>query len=163
MRLGKCWYCRQCKCRRSILTDSFFSHSTFTLRKHLELIYWWCIDIKQTIVVNEVGLSRTTLVDWYNLYRDICCKYFLDNPEEHGLLSSDVPFTIRVTELGDFSVKLRLYVWTLDSTESILLQSSLYESVKKRFDKEGVEIPYPYRTIVEKKNLPKTKKLRKSG
>jgi len=24
------------------------------------------------------------------------------------------------------------------------------ESIKKRFDKEGIEIPYPYRTIVMK-------------
>jgi small conductance mechanosensitive channel len=31
------------------------------------------------------------------------------------------------------------------------------ESVKKRFDKEGVEIPFPYRTIVYKKDLERRK------
>jgi small conductance mechanosensitive channel len=29
------------------------------------------------------------------------------------------------------------------------------KSVKERFDKEGIEIPFPYRTVVYKKDLPK--------
>jgi small conductance mechanosensitive channel len=31
------------------------------------------------------------------------------------------------------------------------------KSVKKRFDKEGVEIPFPYRTIVYKKDMERRK------
>jgi small-conductance mechanosensitive channel len=30
----------------------------------------------------------------------------------------------------------------------------LLENIKKRFDEEGVEIPFPYRTSVYKKDLP---------
>ena len=33
----------------------------------------------------------------------------------------------------------------------------LLEHVKKRFDKEGVEIPFPYRTVVYKNDLPPAK------
>jgi small-conductance mechanosensitive channel len=34
----------------------------------------------------------------------------------------------------------------------------MLEQVKKRFDQEGVEIPFPYRTIVYKKDLPPARK-----
>ncbi len=33
----------------------------------------------------------------------------------------------------------------------------LLESIKKRFDAEGVEIPFPYRTIVYKKDIENSK------
>ena len=34
-------------------------------------------------------------------------------------------------------------------------KTDLLESIKMRFDKEGIEIPFPYRTIVYKKDLEK--------
>jgi len=35
----------------------------------------------------------------------------------------------------------------------------LRRSIKKRFDKEGVEIPFPYRTVVYKKDIKKPRRL----
>jgi small-conductance mechanosensitive channel len=32
------------------------------------------------------------------------------------------------------------------------MRCDLFESIKKRFDSEGIEIPFPYRTIVMKKD-----------
>jgi small-conductance mechanosensitive channel len=43
--------------------------------------------------------------------------------------------------------------------EAMFAHFDLLESVKKRFDKEGVEIPFPYRTLVYKKDLPPNAKL----
>jgi len=37
------------------------------------------------------------------------------------------------------------------------------EMVKKRFDAEGVEIPFPYRTLVYKKDLPQAKREQKAA
>lgn len=61
---------------------------------------------------------------------------------------------VRVISHGDFSIGLRLYVWTPNVDSSWLARFWLLEYVKKRFDREGVEIPFPYRTLVYKKDLP---------
>ncbi|MGM5485334.1 MAG: mechanosensitive ion channel family protein [Nanobdellota archaeon] len=76
--------------------------------------------------------------------------YWVDNRKHHQLLKKEEPFKVRVIFHGDFSIGLRLYVWTEDASAGYLLKCQLLENVKKRFDKEGVEIPFPYRTIVQK-------------
>lgn len=61
---------------------------------------------------------------------------------------------VMVTELGDYAVNMRLYFWCSDRKYCFSTGCDLRESIKKRFDAEGVEIPFPYRTIVYKKELP---------
>ncbi|VUT25992.1 MAG: hypothetical protein MOIL_01332 [Candidatus Methanolliviera sp. GoM_oil] len=60
---------------------------------------------------------------------------------------------VSLTELGDFAVTLILYFWVPDRGVAWGAGCDIRESVKKRFDKEGVEIPFPYRTIVFKKDM----------
>lgn len=57
-------------------------------------------------------------------------------------------FIVKVTELGDYSIKMRAWVWAEDPGKAFMMKCDLLESVKKRFDKEGVEIPYPYMNII---------------
>jgi small conductance mechanosensitive channel len=57
---------------------------------------------------------------------------------------------VRVLSLGDFSVNLRAWAWTQNSADGFVLTCDLTESIKKRFDAEGIEIPFPYRTLVYK-------------
>ncbi|MBD3249331.1 mechanosensitive ion channel [Candidatus Woesearchaeota archaeon] len=68
-----------------------------------------------------------------------------------------MPF-VRVTECADFSVNLRLYFWCEDAWTAWKMGFDLTESIKKEFDRKGIEIPFPYRTIVYKKDLEKKKK-----
>jgi len=56
-----------------------------------------------------------------------------------------------VTQLGDSSVTLSLRVWCANAEDAKCVQFDLYEQAKKRFDQEGIEIPYPYTNIVLKK------------
>ncbi|MEZ5336180.1 MAG: mechanosensitive ion channel family protein [Methanolobus sp.] len=60
---------------------------------------------------------------------------------------------VRVKELGDFAVILRLLIWIEDRDIAYDTSCDLREAIKKRFDAEGIEIPFPYRTIVYKKDM----------
>lgn len=59
---------------------------------------------------------------------------------------------VRVIGFGDSSVNLRALAWVAHPGDGWTMFCDLNESIKKRFDAEGVEIPFPYRTIVYKKN-----------
>ena len=62
---------------------------------------------------------------------------------------------VMVTELGDFAVNLRLSFWLKDRSAAFEVGFDIRESIKKRFDREGIEIPFPYRTIVYKREMEK--------
>lgn len=59
---------------------------------------------------------------------------------------------VRVISMGDSSVNLRAWANALDPSNAFIMGCDLLESIKKRFDAEGIEIPFPHRTIVYKKN-----------
>ena len=54
---------------------------------------------------------------------------------------------VRVLSLMDSSVMIRGWAWAKDAPDAFVLQCDVTESIKKRFDKEGVVIPFPQRTI----------------
>ena len=64
------------------------------------------------------------------------------------------PPTIRVIEHGASAIVMRVYLWVPDVDALWLARFWLFEEVKKRFDKRGIEIPFAYRTLVFKKDLP---------
>lgn len=57
---------------------------------------------------------------------------------------------IRLVSFGDSSVNLRANVWAAGPIEAFEMECDLNKSVKKRFDTEGIEIPFPHRTLVYK-------------
>ena len=62
---------------------------------------------------------------------------------------------VRLTSFDDSSVTLRAYVWTNDPFNALRMHSEINKEIKRRFDEEGIEIPFPYRTVVYKNDLPK--------
>jgi small-conductance mechanosensitive channel len=80
--------------------------------------------------------------------------FFIDNRTAEEKKEGIDAVRVRVLNWGDFSINIRAWVWTADNGAAFQLGCDLYESVKERFDAEGVEIPYPYRNVVHH-NLPK--------
>lgn len=60
------------------------------------------------------------------------------------------PVIIRLINFGDSSVNLRAQVWSDDPATGFVLKCDINKSIKERFDREGIEIPFPHRTIVYK-------------
>ena len=79
---------------------------------------------------------------------------FIDNRTEEMISEGEPLVKTRLISLGDFSVNLRAWAWAKDQAEGFTLQCEVLESIKKRFDAEGIEIPFPYRTLVFKNSPP---------
>lgn len=77
----------------------------------------------------------------------------LDVRSQEQIDAGDPEVMVRLISLGEYSMNLRAWAWTKDSPDSFVLSCDVYESVKKRFDKESIEIPFPHRTLVYK-NVP---------
>lgn len=78
---------------------------------------------------------------------------FLDNRDEEQLALNEDPVVVRVMGWGDFAINLRAWIWTHDAVKAFRMSCDLYESIKKKFDQEGIEIPFPYRNVVIKQGM----------
>ncbi|AEH61206.1 MscS Mechanosensitive ion channel [Methanosalsum zhilinae DSM 4017] len=129
-----------------------------------EAIINWSIEDPTVLWPVDVGIS-------YDSNIDLARKLMLEEAQKHPRVMTADQLTlikqsfkmgdemsVLVTELGDFAVNLRLFVWIADRSNAYGTGCELRESIKKRFDAEGVEIPFPYRTVVYKKDLPAPKK-----
>lgn len=97
----------------------------------------------------EFGVSYDTDID-------LARRLILDEVGKCPYIDKDARDepTVKVISQGDFSIGLRLYVWVKTASDMWSTRFWLLEYVKKRFDREGIEIPFPYRTIVYKKDMP---------
>lgn len=108
----------------------------------------------------EIGIS-------YDSDIDLAKKIMQEECENHPLIldnrsifdkENGAPLVkTAVISLNDSSITVRAWAWGRRFEDCFELKTSVLESIKKRFDKEGVEIPFPYRTIVMKeKKVAKT-------
>lgn len=106
----------------------------------------------------EVGISYDSDIDLaMQIMREECEKHplLIDN-RTHEDLANDVPLVrVAVIALADFSVNLRASAWTESFSDAFQMRTDLLKIIKERFDREGIEIPFPYRTIVYKKDMEK--------
>ena len=77
-------------------------------------------------------------------------SFFIDIRNEAEIKDNTPKVIVRVISLGESSVNLRTWAWAQNNATGFVLACDLLESIKLRFDAEGIEIPYPHRTIVQK-------------
>ena len=73
----------------------------------------------------------------------------LEEARDNGNILADPAPSVRLTELGDSSVTLTSRIWIDDPSRAdfVRTRAEYVQTVKRRFDEEGINIPYPNRTL----------------
>jgi small conductance mechanosensitive channel len=74
---------------------------------------------------------------------------YLDRRSEADIEAGKPLVMVRVVRLMDWAMVIRADAWARNPSEAFELYCELLESIKKRFDTEGVEIPYPQYKIIK--------------
>lgn len=101
----------------------------------------------------EIGISYDSDIDKARqimLEETLAHPLVVDNRTPAQIADGAGKVQVRVINLGEYAVTLRIWAWAKDQGDSFTLGTDLMESIKKRFDQEGIEIPFPYRTLVFK-------------
>ncbi len=77
-------------------------------------------------------------------------RFFTDNRTEEEKERDEHPVLVRVMGFTELAIQLRADAWAKNSNEGFEMKCDMYKSIKKRFDSEGVEIPYPRRVIINR-------------
>ena len=118
-----------------------------------EIIENYHINEHKTCRYVNFGISYDSDIDKaMEIMRDEAMKHPLarDNRTDEEKENGDPQVPVRVLGFGDSSVNLRAWVWADSPADAYYAGCDLNKSIKERFDKEGIEIPFPYRTIVYK-------------
>lgn len=136
---------RNAENRRIIIPNSTINTSIIT-NSH--------IGETDTCTFIEVGVAYTE-----NL--DNCITVMREEVEKHPFLedrrtpaekeNGTEKVIIRVVALGESSITLRASAWAKTPGEASAMKYDLLKAIKERFDKENIEIPYPYYNHIVKK------------
>ncbi|WP_299465940.1 mechanosensitive ion channel family protein [uncultured Microscilla sp.] len=136
--------------RRIVIPNSVISSATILNSSIAE---------EKVCVFVEVGIGYSANIDQaIAIIREEAMKHpnFIDNREEEDKNDDTPAVVVRVVAWMDSSITLRASVWADTSLKGFVMKCELLKSIKEAFDREGVEIPYPYRNLVIKSNEAKS-------
>lgn len=135
--------------RRIVIPNAVMSSETIVnsnmgdirIRRHIDLGISYDSDVDLAIrIIQEEAVAHPSSLD-------------VRTPEEKAGGTPEV--IVRVLGFGDSAVLLKAYVWAENQISAFEMHCDLNKAIKKRFDAEGIEIPFPYRTLVFKNDIPK--------
>lgn len=142
--------------RRIIVPNTIISKDTI-INSHLE----------DEMICSHVWISvsyDTNLDHAISIIQEVAGNHpdCLDNRSAEDLERRLPKVIVRVMKLGEYSVDLRAGVWAANPEVAFAMRSDLYKEIKARFQNEGIEIPFPHRTIVYKNQTPDVKEKQKT-
>lgn len=130
--------------RRIIIPNSRIGEETITnsnlldqrIKKHINIGIGYSADIDKAKQIMFDVITNHPL--------------FLDARTEEDIAEGQPLLRIRVIELGEYAITIRAWAWAANNDDAFVLYCDSIEEIKKRFDREGIEIPFPYRNIILK-------------
>lgn len=103
----------------------------------------------ETMKLVDFTISYESDVDRaMDIVKEEMSKMYHPNPKGKN---KDVEFPrVRVSSWNDSSISIRAWVWGKDNSQTFDNMYDLNYIVKKRFDEEGIEIPYPHIVTLKK-------------
>lgn len=98
----------------------------------------------------DFSVDYSTDVDFVTeIIRAECMKHplHIDNRTLEQIENDDPIVDVRLIEFGPSEMKFRAYVWAANPGDAFNLHTDLNKAIKKRFDQEGISIPFPQRVI----------------
>ncbi|MFC3478714.1 mechanosensitive ion channel family protein [Halobacterium litoreum] len=105
------------------------------------------------VIKNPVAKDRLRLQFLFGIgYDDDIDKatdIIVEEAEKIDGILDDPGVSVRLTELGNSYVGLKSRFWISDPSRSdyVKIRADYVQAVKERFDEEGIDIPYPTRTL----------------
>jgi len=106
-------------------------------------------DVVKNLVAKEQLRLKFLFGIGYDDDIDKATEIIIEEAENHPEILDDPEPSVRLTELGDSSVGLQSRIWIDDPSRAdfVKTRGEYVTSVKERFDAEGINIPYPNRTL----------------
>jgi len=103
----------------------------------------------------EIGIGYDSDIEKaLEIIKDEISKHslFIDNRSEEAKEQNTPLVVARVVALADSSVTLKAWAWANNSSDGFIMYCDLLQSIKKKFDENNIDIPYPQRVITLKNN-----------
>ena len=110
-------------------------------------------NLSESVVKNPVANDQLRLKFAFGIGYDDdieqATDIIIEEAENHDEILDDPGPSVRLTELGDSSVALQSRIWIENPSRAdfVKTRGEYVHTVKERFDEEGINIPYPNRTI----------------
>ena len=79
-------------------------------------------------------------------------ELFLDARTKEDIINGVPAVIVRVLNFNESGLQLRTTIYSQTNAQGFAMLSDLRIAIKKRFDQEGIQFPYPHRTVVYKKD-----------
>ena len=78
-------------------------------------------------------------------------QIILDEAMKHPQIIDRPKAHVRMIQYGDSSIDFELWAWIANARQRDIVRSDLLKAIQLRFREEGIEIPFPHRTLTFKK------------